>query len=113
LERAGFEVVAAESGVEGLAILERTADIDIVLVDMMMPVTDGYTTMRAMRDRGWRGPIVALTAKVAAGERDRCIASGASTYVPKPVATSDLLFVLGEWLLTPGRWNGPLAPANR
>jgi signal transduction histidine kinase len=110
LERGGFQVVWAESGVEGLAILDRTDDIDIVLVDMMMPVMDGYATMRAMRERPWRGPIVALTAKVTPGERDRCIRSGASTYVPKPVATSDLLFVLGEWLLTPGEWIGPLVP---
>jgi signal transduction histidine kinase len=112
LERGGFEVLSAENAAEGLAILEDHDDIDIALVDMMMPVMDGYETVRAMRERGWRRPIVALTAKVTPGERDRCIRSGASTYVPKPVATSDLLFVLGEWLLTPVQWEGPLVPAG-
>jgi signal transduction histidine kinase/HAMP domain-containing protein len=107
LERGGFEVLSAESGAEGVAILQRTDHIDIVLVDVMMPVMDGYATMRAMREQPWLGPIVALTAQTASATRARCLEAGASTYVPKPVATSDLMFVLGEWLLTPGEWRAP------
>ena len=100
LERGHLRVVAAESGEEGVALLERTPDIDIVIVDIMMPVMDGYATIRAMRKLPLRAdlPIVALTANVAAGERQRCIDAGASTYVSKPVDTADLLLVLGEWL---------------
>ncbi len=100
LERGHLEVVSAESGKEGVALLTRTPDIDVVLVDMMMPVMDGYATMRAMRDLPGRAdlPIIALTANVAAGERQRCIDAGASAYVSKPVETADLLVLLGEWL---------------
>ena len=69
LERGQLEVVSAESGEEGVAILKRTPDIDIVLVDIMMPVMDGYATMRAMRELPWRAhlPIIALTANIGAG----------------------------------------------
>jgi CheY-like chemotaxis protein len=61
---------------------------------------DGYATMRAMRELPGRRdvPIVALTAKVAAGERQRCIDAGASAYVSKPVEGCDFMVVLGEWL---------------
>jgi CheY-like chemotaxis protein len=111
LERGGFEVLSAESGADGLAILERTEGIDIVLVDIMMPVMDGYATMQAMREIPWLGPIVALTAQTASGTRESCLQAGASTYVPKPVATSDLMFVLGEWLLTPREWSPPKVAA--
>jgi signal transduction histidine kinase/CheY-like chemotaxis protein/HAMP domain-containing protein len=102
LERAHLEVVSAEGGEEGVAILERTPDIDIVLLDMMMPVMDGYATMGAMRALPWRGdlPIVAVTANATAGERQRCIDAGASAYVSKPVDGAHLLHVLGEWLPT-------------
>jgi signal transduction histidine kinase/HAMP domain-containing protein/ActR/RegA family two-component response regulator len=104
LERAHLEVVSAEGGHEGVAILQRTPDIDIVLVDIMMPVMDGYATMRAMRKLPRRGelPIIALTANVTNGERQRCIDAGASAYLPKPIETDDLLAVLGEWLPTAG-----------
>ncbi|HWH92269.1 MAG TPA: ATP-binding protein, partial [Baekduia sp.] len=101
LERGHLQVVSAESGAEGVAILERTPDIDVAVVDMMMPLMDGYATMRAMRQlpRGADLPIVALTASVAAGERQRCLDAGASAYVSKPVDSAELLLVLGDWLL--------------
>jgi CheY-like chemotaxis protein len=97
-------VVSAESGEEGIALLKRTPDIDIVLVDIMMPVMDGYATMRAMRKLPACGglPIVAVTANVAAETRQRCIDAGASAYVSKPVECADLLFVLGESLPADG-----------
>ncbi len=98
LERRGLQVVSAESGREGIAMLEQTPDIDVVLVDIMMPVMDGYATMRAMRSLRSRQdlPILALTANVTAGERERCTAAGASEYVSKPVDADDLMLVLGE-----------------
>jgi signal transduction histidine kinase/ActR/RegA family two-component response regulator len=106
LERGRIEVISAESGADGVALLQRTPDVDMVLVDIMMPVMDGYETIRAMRKLPWPHelPIVAITANVAAGERQRCIDAGASTYISKPVETAGLLLVLGEWLpaTTPG-----------
>ena len=101
LERGELHVVSAESGEEAIAVLERTPDIDIVLVDIMMPVMDGYETMRAMRKlpRPGRLAIVALTAKTGAGERERCIAAGASACISKPVENGpDFLLDLAESL---------------
>jgi signal transduction histidine kinase/HAMP domain-containing protein len=100
LKRVEIAVVSAESGETGIAALAETPDVDLVLVDIMMPGMDGYATMRAMRALPGKGdlPLVAFTAKVEAGERQRCIDAGASSYVSKPVDTAQLLAVLGEWL---------------
>src|SRR5450755_1395026 len=87
LERSDLEVISADGGKEGLAVLERTPAIDVVLVDIMMPAMNGYDTMRAMRllPASEHLPIIALTAKTGAGERERCIEAGASEYISKPV----------------------------
>ncbi len=100
LERGRLEVITAESGEEGLAILQRTPDIDIVLMDIMMPGMDGYETIRAMRKLpAGRGiPIVAVTAVVDDEARQRCLDAGASAYVAKPIETGAFLVVIGEWL---------------
>jgi CheY-like chemotaxis protein len=100
LNRVQVEAVSAASGEEGVEVLGRSADVNLVLVDIMMPGMDGYATMRAMRalPAGDTVPLVAFTAKVEAGERQRCIDAGASAYVSKPVDAVQLLEVLGEWL---------------
>jgi CheY-like chemotaxis protein len=100
LERGELDVVSAESGPEGLTFLEGAPDIDIVLVDIMMPIMDGYATIRAMRKLAASAdiPILALTANVTPGERERCIAAGASEYIAKPVETDDLMLTLRRWL---------------
>jgi signal transduction histidine kinase/HAMP domain-containing protein/ActR/RegA family two-component response regulator len=100
LERNEVEVVAAESGEDALKIVSESPGLDIVLVDIMMPGMDGYATMRAMRDLpGARHlPLVAVTAKVDAGERQRCLDAGASDYAPKPVNAADLLALLHRWI---------------
>jgi signal transduction histidine kinase/CheY-like chemotaxis protein/HAMP domain-containing protein len=101
LERGNLEVISAESGEEGIALLGRTPDTDIVIVDIMMPVMDGYATIRAMRKLPGceEMPIIAVTAKVGPGERQRCLEAGAWAYVPKPVQNGpDFLAVLAECL---------------
>jgi signal transduction histidine kinase/HAMP domain-containing protein/ActR/RegA family two-component response regulator len=100
LERGHATVTVAESGHDAIAILERTSDIDIVLMDIMMPIMDGYATIRAIRsyDRYRSLPIVAVTGKVMPGERQRCLDAGANDFVPKPVDTAELLAVLRPWL---------------
>ena len=100
LERGHATVTAAESGAEAIAALQRNPDIDIVLMDIMMPVMDGYDTIRAIRKiSGFKVlPIVAVTGKAAAGERQRCLDSGADDYIPKPVDTAQLLAALTPWL---------------
>jgi signal transduction histidine kinase/CheY-like chemotaxis protein/HAMP domain-containing protein len=104
LERGRLEVVSAESGEDGIATLERRPNIDIVLMDIMMPIMDGYAAMGAMRKLpGARElPIVAVTAKAGEDERRRCIDAGASAYVSKPVDdVDDFLRVLSECLPAP------------
>jgi signal transduction histidine kinase/HAMP domain-containing protein/ActR/RegA family two-component response regulator len=103
LERGKLHVVAAQSGASALELLERTPAIDLVLMDIMMPVMDGYETIAAIRKRPEYAelPIVAVTGKVVGGERERCIAAGASDYIPKPVDTADLLAVLSQWFPAP------------
>jgi CheY-like chemotaxis protein len=87
LERGEIEVISAESGEEAIAVLEHTTDVDLVLMDIMMPVMDGYATMRAIRKLSPPRAlaIVALTAKTGPGEHQRCLDAGATAYISKPV----------------------------
>ena len=102
LERGQAHVIAAESGLEAIAALELTEDIDIVLMDIMMPGMDGYDTMRAIRKLGQfeKLPIVVVTGKVMPDERQRCMDAGANDYVPKPVDTAELVAAMRPWLPT-------------
>jgi CheY-like chemotaxis protein len=81
-------------------VLEQRSDIDLVLMDIMMPGMDGYETMAAIRLRPTLAdlPIVAVTGKVVTGERARCLAAGASDYIPKPVDSAELMQALKAWL---------------
>jgi hypothetical protein len=100
LEGQHMNVVHASNGAEALTRLEEHPDIEIVLMDVMMPEMDGYEAMERIRERpDWRDlPIVALTAKAMQGDREKCISSGASDYVTKPVDPDHLLSVLRAWL---------------
>jgi hypothetical protein len=105
LERFDVEVVFAENGRRGIEVLEANADVDVVLMDIMMPEMDGYATMRTIRrrDRFSTLPIIALTAKAMMGDREKCLQAGASDYVTKPVENDQLLAVLRVWLCSDGR----------
>jgi CheY-like chemotaxis protein/HAMP domain-containing protein/putative methionine-R-sulfoxide reductase with GAF domain len=100
LERGHVEVTVAESGADALALLEQQPEIDIVLMDIMMPIMDGYETIRAIRaiDRLKTLPIIAVTGKSSAGERERCLTVGANDYVPKPVDSAQLFGAINRWL---------------
>ncbi|WP_214108667.1 HAMP domain-containing protein [Acrocarpospora catenulata] len=101
LERHGAVVVYGENGREGIEQLERNEDVALVLMDIMMPEMDGWATTSAIRRMPQFAdlPIIALTAKVMRGDREKSIASGASDYVPKPVDVDRLLERLRGWLL--------------
>ena len=96
LEEYGIELSYAESGRAGLEVLDARPDIDVVLVDIMMPDMDGYETIREIRTRPGLAdlPIVAVTAKAMKGDRQKCIQAGASDYVSKPVDIDHLVSVL-------------------
>jgi CheY-like chemotaxis protein len=96
LEQHGMSVVFAENGREGIEKLAATPDLDIVLVDIMMPEMDGYETMREIRRRRQfaRLPLIAVTAKAMKGDREKCLEAGATDYISKPVDIDQLLAVL-------------------
>ncbi len=100
LEMQQMKVIAATDGKEAMEIFAQKNKVDIVLMDMMMPHLDGYETIRLIRkDDGLKKlPIVALTAKAMKGDREKCIAAGASDYISKPVDVDQLISLLRVWL---------------
>src|SRR6185369_7650162 len=100
LERFKMRVVSAENGKDAIQILMEQRDVDIVLMDIMLPMMDGYTTIRAIREISEFGdlPIIAVTAKAMKGDREKCIAAGASDYLCKPVEAEQLRSTLRLWL---------------
>jgi len=100
LERRGMKVLTAGTGREAIDTLEKTDEVAIVLMDIMMPEMDGYETMQVIRQNPSfrRLPIIALTAKAMKGDREKCLEAGASEYLAKPVNTEQLLSALRMWL---------------
>jgi len=100
LEDHGMNVRFAENGKDALTALKEDPAVDAILMDVMMPEMDGYETTRAIREMPeFKSlPIIALTAKAMKGDREKCIAAGASDYITKPVDTEQLLSLLRVWL---------------
>ncbi|HEY9593391.1 MAG TPA: response regulator, partial [Spirochaetia bacterium] len=100
LENQDMKVVSTTNGRQAIELLQQQPDISVVLMDIMMPEMDGYQTTREIRKdpQFERLPIFALTAKAMKGDRDKCLAAGASDYVAKPVNTHELLSLLRVWL---------------
>ncbi|MGE3489240.1 MAG: HAMP domain-containing protein [Vicinamibacterales bacterium] len=100
LERYEMEVQYAENGHDALKMLGENPDIDVVLMDVMMPEMDGYEATRRIRGNTHFEdlPIIAITAKAMKGDREKCISAGASDYVTKPVDSDQLISLLRVWL---------------
>jgi CheY-like chemotaxis protein len=100
LENQEMEVLSATNGRQAIEIIQQQPDLAVVLMDIMMPEMDGYETMRQIRrdPRFTALPILALTAKAMKGDREKCLAAGASDYIAKPVNTNELLSLLRVWL---------------
>ncbi|MDP3644763.1 MAG: HAMP domain-containing protein [Bacteroidota bacterium] len=100
LERFGLNIISAESGQEAIGILKKTKNIDIALMDIMMPGMDGYETMQDIREvlKNKDLTIIAVTAKAMKGDRQKCIDSGASDYITKPVNIDQLSSLMRVWL---------------
>ncbi|MEN8216924.1 MAG: response regulator [Pseudomonadota bacterium] len=100
LEESQMEVIVGYTGQDGLRLLEEHQDIDIVLMDIMMPHMDGYEAMQKIREqpRLSRLPIIALTAKAMKGDKAKCLEAGANDYLSKPVDTDKFLSLMRVWL---------------
>jgi CheY-like chemotaxis protein len=100
LERQKMTVIYAESGKDGIDALLNNTDVDVVLMDVMMPEMDGYEATRKIRSMAeFRDlPIIALTAKAMKGDREKCLHAGASDYITKPIDSQQLVSLLRVWL---------------
>ena len=100
LEDKGIKVLAGKNGKESIECLNNNPDIDLVLMDIMMPEMDGYEAMEEIRKqkRFKKLPIIALTAKAMKGDRAKCIEAGANDYLAKPVDSDRLFSMLRVWL---------------
>jgi len=100
LKEHGMEVLKAENGKVALDILNMHSDIDLVLMDIMMPEMDGYETMKQIRSQGKfkRLPVIALTAKAMKDDKQKCIDAGANDYITKPIDIDRLLSLMRVWL---------------
>jgi len=100
LEEKGMTVIVARDGVEALEKIKKHEEIDVVLMDIMMPNMDGFEAIQKIRKdvRNKKLPIIALTAKAMKGDRNKCLDAGANDYLAKPVDTDKLVAMLRVWL---------------
>ena len=100
LQTYDLKVEVANDGEEAIRKLEETNDIDMVLMDIMMPKMDGYEATRYIRKQSkWaKLPVIALTAKAMKDDREKCITAGANDYITKPVDMDRLIALMQLWL---------------
>jgi two-component system cell cycle response regulator DivK len=101
LKTKGYNCITALTGKEGLDILNKEANIFVVLMDMMMPDMDGYQTINLMQQskKLQQIPVIAVTAQAMPGDKERCIAGGADGYVAKPINIDLLLNELTKFAI--------------
>jgi PAS domain S-box-containing protein len=105
LEKTGLQVTIAEDGAEGISkALER--NFDIIFMDIQMPNVDGYEATRTLRSKGLKTPIIALTAGVLRGDREKCIQAGCDDYMSKPVVYLTLMATISKYLKTAASGSG-------
>lgn len=95
-----MNVFKAYDGEEAIKLLRQETSIDIILLDMMMPVMDGYDTLKALKESGMlkKIPVIAVTARAMKGDREKCIAAGASDYISKPVDLKVFVEKMMHWI---------------
>ena len=100
LEEKGIEIIIAENGLEAVEAVKDNSNINLILMDVMMPEMDGFEAMRKIRadKTNTKLPIIALTAKAMKGDREKCIQAGANDYLSKPIDVEKLFSMLHVWL---------------
>ena len=100
LTEKNIHVIVGKNGIEGIEQLQQNPDIQLVLMDIMMPEMDGYEAIQKIREntKFKRLPIIALTAKAMKGDREKCIQAGANDYISKPIDVESLFSMLTMWL---------------
>jgi CheY-like chemotaxis protein/signal transduction histidine kinase len=100
LQHYGIEVIMADNGKLALDMLDQESGIELVIMDIMMPIMDGYEAMRIIRANPLfkKLPIIALTANAMVGDREKCIEAGANDYMTKPIDIENLLSLMRVWL---------------
>jgi signal transduction histidine kinase/CheY-like chemotaxis protein/HPt (histidine-containing phosphotransfer) domain-containing protein len=112
LERSGAQVTLAENGEQGVQ-RALAQPFDVILMDMQMPVMDGYTATRRLREQGLQTPIIALTAHAMAGDERKCLEAGCSNYLSKPIEADQLLQCVAGYLAEPVSVSSPPTPLPR
>lgn len=99
MQRAGADVLLAENGLEAIKIIDENTDgIDLILLDMLMPVMDGYTAAKKLREKGVKTPIIALTALSMREEQEKCLQAGCDSFLSKPIFKVQLLNAIRDAL---------------
>jgi CheY-like chemotaxis protein len=116
LKKAGAEVTVADNGriafEQALEAQQEGRPFDVVLMDMQMPEMDGYTATRALRERGYGGPIVALTAHAMSDDRQKCLDAGCDDFVSKPIHRKTLLELIAGFAAEKTRFTSPTAETD-
>lgn len=98
LKSKGYVCQSASSFKEAQALLEKEHCIALILMDMMMPETDGYQAIQLLKEQGNTIPILAVTAQAMSGDKEKCLEAGADGYVSKPVNIDDLMCFINNYL---------------
>lgn len=97
LEKEGYTVLVASDGKEAIEIV-KSNNLDLIFMDCQMPVMNGYDSSIAIRGKGYKIPIIAVTASAVKGEHEKCISSGMNDVMTKPFKREDVVAALKKWL---------------
>ena len=101
LEMLDMNVATAGDGQQAISLLQNDARPDVILLDMMMPLMDGYETLGILKQDALlkQIPVIAVTAKAMKGDRERCMEAGAWDYVSKPIDMKALVYKITKWII--------------